>query len=94
MGEVGPNALARFDYHARDLGVVSEKMLDQVQAEIFQWLDGMLACQSVHGIFHGVRGEDFAIVAFHVGSFKIALEANRECDLADIVATLLFGNAQ
>src|SRR5258706_7349356 len=54
----------------------------------------MLACESVHGIFHGVGGEDFAIGALDVGGLKVVFETYGERDLSDIVATLLLGNAQ
>src|SRR5258705_8772622 len=69
-------------------------MLDQVQAKIFQWLYGMLASQGIDGIFHGVGGEDFSIVALGVGGLKGAFETYRDCDLADIVAGLLLCDAQ
>src|ERR1700730_13386987 len=89
-----PDILARFDQDAGDLGIVGEKMLDQVQAEVFQWLDGMLAREGVHGIFHSVGGKDFAIVALHVGRFKITFETYGHGDLANIVTALLLRYAQ
>src|SRR6266436_8432868 len=89
-----PTALARLDEHALDLGIVGQEMLDQVQAKIFQWLDGMLAGQSVHRVGHRVGGEDLAIVTLGVCGFKVAFEANRKSDLADVVTALLLRDAK
>src|SRR5258707_1115927 len=92
--KAGPNALARFDEHASDLGIVGKKMLNQVQAKIFQGLNGVLTSQGVHGVLHGVSRENIAIVALDVRRFKVPLEAYRQCEIANVVAALLLGNSQ
>src|SRR4029077_12107473 len=94
MRKPGPNALARIDEHACDLRIVSEEMLDQVQTKIFQGLNGVLASQRVRSVRHSVGGENIAIVALHVRAFKVTFKAYRQFDLADVVATLLLGNAK
>src|ERR1700731_1956587 len=92
--KAGPNALARFDEHASDLGIVGQKMLDQVQAKILQGLNGVLASQGVHGVLHSVSRENIAIVALDVRRFKVPLKAYGQCEIADVVAALLLGDSQ
>src|SRR5260370_26731216 len=92
--KAGPNAFARSDEHASALGIVGKKMLNQVQAKIFQGLNGVLTSQGVHGVLHGVSRENIAIVALDVRSFKVPLEAYRQCKNANVVAALLLGNSQ
>src|SRR5216684_6581687 len=94
MGKPGPNALTRFDDHACDLGVVGQEVFDQVQAKMFQGLDGVLTSHRIGGVFHSVSREDLAIVALNVRGLKVAFKAYRQSDLADVVAALLFGDAQ
>jgi hypothetical protein len=69
-------------------------MLDQVQAEIFQRLEGMLASQGVDRVLHGVGRKDFAIVTLAMRGFKVAFKPNGQSNLANIVAALLLGYAQ
>ncbi len=75
MRKPGPNVLTRLDEHARDLGVVGQEMLDQVQAKVFQGLNRVLASQGVNSVFHGVGWEDLAIVALNMRGLKVTFKA-------------------
>src|SRR5258708_39530435 len=93
MRKPGPNVLTRLDEHARDLGVVGQEMLDQVQAKGFQGLNRVLASQGVNRVFHGVGWEDLAIVALNMRGLKVTFKAYSQSDLADVVAARPAGEA-
>ena len=65
-----------------------------MQAEFFDGLDRMLPRQRVHGVFHGVRRQDLAVVAFCVRGLEVAFKTDRQSQLFDVVAALLPRHAQ
>ncbi len=68
-------------------------MIDEVNAEGFDGLDGMLASEGVHGIFHRVGGENFLVVALGVRGLEIALKRDGQSDFLDVVAAFLSHDA-
>jgi hypothetical protein len=73
----------------RDLLVVGEKVLNEVQRKIFHSFDGVLAGDGIDGILHRVGGQDFLVFAFCVGGFEVAFKANADGELFDVVAAFL-----
>src|ERR1700737_4751907 len=89
MWEARPERLRCRNKYPRNLRIVGKKMVDEMQAQIFDGFDGMLPCQSVHRVLHGVFGQNLAIVALSVRRLEVALKANGQAELFNVVTSLL-----
>src|SRR5579863_1981900 len=79
---------------ARNLRIISDELLHQMKAKLLDRFDGMLPRERVHGVFHRIRRENFGVVALGVGGLEIAFKANRDVQLANVMAALLARDAQ
>src|SRR5580700_3956089 len=62
VGDTRPRAFGHFNTHAGHLIVVGEKVLDEMEREIFYSFDGILAGNCIYGILHRVGGQNFLVV--------------------------------
>src|ERR1700682_1696735 len=94
MWEARPERLRCRNKHAGNLRIVCKKMIDQMQTQIFDGFDGMLPREGVHRVLHGVLGQNLAIVALSVRRLEVALKANGQAELFNVVTSLLARDPQ
>ena len=79
-GETRPAAFGEADFSAVDVGVGLKEMFGEEEAEGFGFGAEMLFGQDVHGVLHGVRGDDEAVIGLGVGGVEIALEGDGDIE--------------
>ena len=79
-GETRPAAFGEADFSAVDVGVGLKEMFGEEEAEGFGFGAEMLFGQDVHGVLHGVRGDDEAVIGLGVGGVEVALKGDGDIE--------------
>lgn len=88
-----PRLFLRGDFNLRNLRIVSEKMFSRVLDEFLDRFGRILLCQDEDRVPHRVCGENVAIFSSGVRGSEVALEADIQSHVLDLVPTVAARNA-
>src|SRR5437588_6893930 len=88
-----PHSLANLNPYFSDLLIAGKKVRAQTLPELLNLDHGLLPCQRVYRVFHGIGGKDLVVVTASVNRLKVTVKLDVDRDILQLMMLALARNA-